>query len=103
MAFSIPAVIFSADGEAKIRNLTEFFVTCRELKNNRAMKWLHNLLKGLSLTAALFVFQACYGTPPGYPDDFDVPMEEAAEPAPAPSEAEAELPEVEFPQPGTPE
>ena len=34
------------------------------------MKWLHNLLKGMSLTAALFVFQACYGTPPGYPDDF---------------------------------
>jgi len=29
------------------------------------MKWLHNLLKGLSLTAALFVFQACYGTPEG--------------------------------------
>ena len=27
------------------------------------MKWLHNLLKGLSLTTALFVFQACYGTP----------------------------------------
>ncbi len=29
------------------------------------MKWLHNLLKGMSLTAALFVFQACYGTPEG--------------------------------------
>ena len=27
------------------------------------MKWLHNLLKGVSLTGALFVFQACYGTP----------------------------------------
>ncbi len=27
------------------------------------MKWLHNLLKGISLTGALFVFQACYGTP----------------------------------------
>ena len=26
------------------------------------MKWLHNLLKGFSLTGALFVFQACYGT-----------------------------------------
>lgn len=25
------------------------------------MKWLHNLLKGASLTGALFVFQACYG------------------------------------------
>ena len=27
------------------------------------MKWLHNILKGASLTGALFVFQACYGTP----------------------------------------
>lgn len=27
------------------------------------MKWLHNLLKGFSLTTALFIFQACYGTP----------------------------------------
>ena len=27
------------------------------------MKWLHNLLKGISLTGALFVFQACYGAP----------------------------------------
>ncbi|MCR5325580.1 MAG: hypothetical protein K6E37_02385 [Bacteroidales bacterium] len=27
------------------------------------MKWLHNLLKGASLTTALFIFQACYGTP----------------------------------------
>lgn len=27
------------------------------------MKWLHQLLKGASLTGALFVFQACYGTP----------------------------------------
>lgn len=27
------------------------------------MKWLHNLLKGVSLTGALFVFQACYGMP----------------------------------------
>ena len=27
------------------------------------MKWLHHLLKGFSLTGALFVFQACYGTP----------------------------------------
>ena len=28
------------------------------------MKWIRNILKGLSLTTALFVFQACYGTPP---------------------------------------
>lgn len=27
------------------------------------MKWLHHLLKGVSLTGALFVFQACYGVP----------------------------------------
>ena len=29
------------------------------------MKWFRNLLKGLSLTTALFVVQACYGTPQG--------------------------------------
>lgn len=29
------------------------------------MKWLHNILKGASLTGALFVFQACYGIPQG--------------------------------------
>ena len=29
------------------------------------MKWLHNLLKGASLTGALFVFQACYGIQQG--------------------------------------
>ena len=28
-----------------------------------AMKWLRNILKGASLTTALFIFQACYGTP----------------------------------------
>ena len=33
------------------------------------MKWLHNLLKGLSLTTALFIFQACYGTPEWLPDN----------------------------------
>ena len=27
------------------------------------MKWLHNILKGASLTTALFIFQACYGSP----------------------------------------
>ena len=40
------------------------------------MKWLHNLLKGMSLTACLFVFQACYGTPPGYPEPWEEPVEE---------------------------
>ena len=29
-------------------------------------RWLRNLLTGLSLTTALFVFTACYGTPQGY-------------------------------------
>ena len=26
-------------------------------------KWVRKILKGISLTAALFVFQACYGSP----------------------------------------
>lgn len=30
------------------------------------MKLLRKLLKGVSLTAAMFVFQACYGTEPDY-------------------------------------
>jgi len=30
------------------------------------MKWLHNILKGASLTTALFIFQACYGSPIDY-------------------------------------
>ena len=40
------------------------------------MKWLHNLLKGFSLTGALFVFQACYGTmdAPLYEDGGYAPM-----------------------------
>lgn len=40
------------------------------------MKWLHNLLKGVSLTGALFVFQACYGTPmsPLWDEDGTAPM-----------------------------
>ena len=40
------------------------------------MKWLHNILKGASLTGALFVFQACYGTPqpPILEEDGRAPM-----------------------------
>ena len=40
------------------------------------MKWLHNLLKGASLTGALFVFQACYGIPqaPIYEENGVAPM-----------------------------
>lgn len=44
------------------------------------MKWIHNLLKGLSLTSALFIFQACYGTPqvpPTDAQDENVPEEQA--------------------------
>ena len=63
------------------------------------MKWIHNLLKGMSLTAALFVFQACYGTPPGYPDDFftEEAVETLADPADELIPA-AELPEAEEPE-----
>ena len=32
-------------------------------------KWIHRALKGASLTTALFVFQACYGTPVPAPED----------------------------------
>lgn len=39
------------------------------------MKWLHHLLKGASLSTALFVFQACYGVPqPLYDEDGMAPM-----------------------------
>ena len=45
-------------------------------------QWIHHALKGASLTTALFVFQACYGTPPGpYMDETakqDVAMIEEA-------------------------
>ena len=52
-------------------------------------KWLHRALKGASLTTALFVFQACYGTPPG-------PYEELE------AVDETELVEVEEAVPETP-
>ena len=59
------------------------------------MKWLHNLLKGMSLTAALFVFQACYGTPPGSPDEFfGEEAVSAVEDVPETTVPEAVLPEV---------
>ena len=63
------------------------------------MKWIHNLLKGMSLTAALFVFQACYGTPPGNPEEFftEEPVETLANPA-ADAVPAAELPAVEEPE-----
>lgn len=39
-----------------------FMYICRNECYN-FMKWLRNILKGVSLSSALFVFQACYGTP----------------------------------------
>jgi len=39
------------------------------------MKILHQLLKGISLTGALFVFQACYGMPqPPFEEEGRAPM-----------------------------
>lgn len=32
------------------------------------MKFIRKILKGVSLTAAMFVFQACYGEPPDWPE-----------------------------------
>ena len=64
------------------------------------MKWLHNLLKGLSLTAALFVFQACYGTPEGY-DGPDIDMGD--NPAPVEVVSTPETPAIDAMAPETPE
>lgn len=46
------------------------------LINSAMRKILHNLLKGASLTTALFIFQACYGVPmpPMYEDGGVAPM-----------------------------
>ena len=38
------------------------------------MRWLHNILKGASLTTALFIFQACYGTP-SWMNDLNVELQ----------------------------
>lgn len=45
----------------------------RNQKTKDAMKYrvLRNFLKGCSLTTALFIFQACYGTPQGYNADIE--------------------------------
>lgn len=44
-------------------------------------KWFRNLLKGVSLTAALFVFQACYGSPqvPQNQEEEELSVEEVAD------------------------
>lgn len=67
------------------------------------MKWLHNLLKGMSLTACLFVFQACYGTPDIYQEP-EIDMED--NPAAVSVIAEPEEPAIdavapECTEPGT--
>ena len=53
------------------------------------MKIIRKILKGLSLTAALFVFQACYGTPQagnsGYTEE-----EETTKVAEVPSDEEVD-------------
>ena len=41
-------------------------------------KLIHTILKGLSITAALFVFQACYGSPQP-PVNYDEPIETKAD------------------------
>ena len=32
--------------------------------------WIKNIFRGLSLTSVMFIFQACYGTPQDYGNDF---------------------------------
>lgn len=32
-------------------------------------KWIRKIINGLSFTSAMFIFQACYGTPQDYGDD----------------------------------
>ena len=72
----------------------DYYHICND-KRYLLMKWLRNILKGVSLTAALFVFQACYGAP-------QIPEEEAgqamvetkAEEVPAEEDAAAETPVV---------
>ena len=54
-------------------------------------KWIHHALKGASLTTALFVFQACYGTPPGpYMEEMETTDVELVEEPPA-AEADGEV------------
>lgn len=53
-------------------------------------KWIHRALKGASLTTALFVFQACYGTPPGPYEEFEA-VDETALVEEAAAEPEADV------------
>lgn len=61
-------IIEFVDTDFVIAEKTEYkrIHTFANIEKNRFlcnMKWLHNLLKGVSVTGALFVFQACYGSP----------------------------------------
>lgn len=67
----------------------QYFSVCLHLNllTSPDMKWIRRILKGLSLTAALFVFQACYGTPQSVPappeeDETLVKADEAEETVP---------------------
>ena len=53
-------------------------------------KWIHRILKGASLTTALFVFQACYGTPIPDPQD-QLSFEEETELVDQPIAQDAEM------------
>lgn len=57
-------------------------------------KWIHRILKGASLTTALFVFQACYGTPIPDPQD-QLSFEDETELVDQPIAQDAEMPSVE--------
>ena len=52
--------------------------------------WIHRILKGASLTTALFVFQACYGTPIPDPQD-QLSFEEETELVDQPIAQDAEM------------
>ena len=62
-------------------------------------KWIRRILKGASLTTALFVFQACYGTPVpdpsryGAEDEVALVDEQAVEEIEALPAEEANVPE----------
>ena len=73
----------------------DYYHICED-KRYLLMKWLRNILKGVSLTAALFVFQACYGAPQTLEEDLqESRVETKAEEVPAEEEAPADSPVVQ--------
>ena len=59
------------------------------------MQWLRKVLGGISLTAAMFVFQACYGSPQiPKPDEMDLDAVEVRSDAASEEEAGAEVAET---------